>query len=161
MLLKEYHLFNEGSHVHFYLSCLFFFTFKNLSWKGYTGWDDGQWVAETNGGWEHDSNASHPARPRLMDVYRLLKPILGRGTKLHLEFASVSDIGFMKELRYLPVALADSIGANEQELGILWSYLINGNMQYVAPHTPRVAQVDFYLLFCCSCSITHFFILSM
>ncbi len=63
---------------------------------------------------------------------------------MHFEFASVSDIGFMKELQHLPITLADSIGANEQELGILWNYLTSGNMQYVAPHAPRVAQVSCY-----------------
>ncbi len=130
-------------HIYIYI-LVTFFLFLFACHKGYIGWDGGQWVAETNGGRKHHSSASHPARNRLMDVHRLLKPIVDRGTKMHFEFASVSDIGFMKELQHLPITLADSIGANEQELGILWNYLTSGNMQYVAPHAPRVAQVSCY-----------------
>ncbi len=74
---------------------------------------------------------------------------------MHFEFASVSDVGFLKELQYLPIALADSIGANEQELGILFNYLTNGSMQYVAPHAPRVAHVS---VFSCDfhCCVSRF-----
>jgi len=95
-----------------------------------------------------ENDKIHPSEQRLKDVDAFLKT-LDKSIPVHFEFASISDITFMETIDRTIIPHTDSIGCNEQELGILFGFYTSGAISYVQNSKPRVADVldQLYVLF--------------